>query len=99
MAELLARNYALSIDVIDALKREDPIERLAAMVLHLTSRDPGATPVVSVSQSDLGALARLSRSSVNAAISELQRRGWVRRAYASLEVIDKPGLSSFVRGS
>jgi len=98
IAQLASMNMLLAIDVIDALRREDPVQRVAATLLNLTVHSPPGVIAISVTQSDLGAIARLSRSTVNRALTELNRRGWVRLSYATVEVVDMGSLSVFVRG-
>jgi len=97
-ALLMASNLALAIDIADALRRSDPVGRVAATVLNLTSRDAGNQGPVTIAQSDIASIAGLSRSAVNAAIRKLQRRGFIRIAYASFEVLDREALEDFLRG-
>jgi uncharacterized membrane protein len=52
--------------------------------------------MINVSQTDLGAIARLSRSTVNRALAELTREGWVRLQYGAIEIVDVGGLAGFV---
>jgi CRP-like cAMP-binding protein len=98
IAQLASMNMLLAIDVIDALRREDPVQRVAATLLNLTVHSPPGLIAISVTQSDLGAIARLSRSTVNRALTELARKGWLRLTYATVEVIDRGSLLQFVRG-
>jgi CRP/FNR family transcriptional regulator, cyclic AMP receptor protein len=94
-AMLLAGNSLTAIAIIDALKRDDPLERVAATLLNLVDSSHVDRPVLQASQSDVGALARLGRSSVNVALAELEQRGWLRRQYGALEIIDLAALRRF----
>lgn len=98
VAQLLSINFLLAMDVIDTLRREDPVERLAATLLNLIAHTSSVPAIVGVSQADLGAIARLSRSTVNRSLAELSHRGWVRLKYGSVEIVDVKGLSGMVWG-
>jgi CRP-like cAMP-binding protein len=97
-AFLLAGNSLMSIAIINALKRDDPLERVAATLLNLVDSSHGERSVLQASQSDVGALARLGRSSVNVALAELERRGWLQRRYGELEMVDVEALRRFAQG-
>jgi CRP/FNR family transcriptional regulator, cyclic AMP receptor protein len=96
IAVLLALNLAKAIDTVDALSRSDPAARVAATLLNLVEDDIAGPPIISASQLDLGALARLSRSAVNAALKGLEREGLICRRYNSIEVTDVTALRQFV---
>lgn len=95
-AELLAQNLVNALNVIDALKRSDPIERLAVTFCNLLESLSVTQGVVNASQTDLGSLTQLGRSSVNAALSELENRGLIRRGYASIEIPSVSALRQFI---
>jgi CRP-like cAMP-binding protein len=98
LAELAAQSEFRMLDIIDALRRNDPTERVAAMLCSLIGDLPEAEPLVKASQSDLAAVARLGRNVVNLALGELEARRWIRRGYGAVKVTDKAGLSRFVWG-
>ncbi len=95
---LVSRNLNLAIDIINALKRDDAAERLAATLLNHVDDASAQRWTVRASQSDLAAIAGLARSSVNAALGELERRGLLARRYAALELMDVPALRRFTEG-
>jgi CRP/FNR family transcriptional regulator, cyclic AMP receptor protein len=95
LAKLLARNLARALSVIDALKRNDPDARVAAMLVNLLEELPQGHVVIDASQTDIAAMAHLGRGSVNAALKNLQTRGIIRRRYASIEVTKANGLRHF----
>lgn len=97
-AQLLARNLATAIDMVDALKREDPAERVGKVLLNLLAAMPNFPDRIEVSQADLGAIAGLSRSSVHKALTDLEKRGWIERSYASVHIKDWPALADFMLG-
>lgn len=95
---LLAENLHLALNVIDALKRDDPAERMGRVLLNLVGDVTGPAKIMA-RQSELAAIAHLSRTTVNAVMADLERRGWVRQGYGVVEVIDLPALESFVQGA
>ncbi len=95
-AELHARNYLSSLDVIDALKRTRPIERLAATLCNLLDGAPKGHKTIKVSQSDLASIAQLARTTVNAALTALEKQGLVRCGYGSIEINNSAALRRFV---
>jgi CRP/FNR family transcriptional regulator, cyclic AMP receptor protein len=98
LAELLAQSEFRMLDIIDALRRSDPVERVAAMLCSLTSDLPGEELLVQASQSDLAAVTRLGRNAVNLALGELEARQCIRRGYGVVEVTDQAALHRFVWG-
>jgi CRP/FNR family cyclic AMP-dependent transcriptional regulator len=93
---LLARNYAKAMGIIHALKQSDPARRVAAMLAVLVEDNAAGVTIAPASQRDIGELAHLGRSKVNASLKALESRGLIRRRYRSIEVIDAPGLRKFV---
>jgi CRP/FNR family cyclic AMP-dependent transcriptional regulator len=85
-AELHARNYLTALDVIDALKRSDPRDRLVATLCNLLDGLTKGNKFLHVSQSDIAALTRLGRSKVNAVLNDLERQDLVRRKYGAVEI-------------
>lgn len=95
-AELLARNYLNAMDVIDALKRSDPVERVAATLCNLLDGSSDGQNTVNASQSDFGSLTQLGRGTVNAALNSLEKKDLVRRRYGSIEIPSVSALREFV---
>lgn len=98
LSRLMAQNYSIALDIISALRRDQPLERVAATILNLMLGFPAKPSVLLVNQSDLGSVARLSRTSVNAALLELERRGWITVGYGSVEILDEDALRDFSHG-
>jgi CRP-like cAMP-binding protein len=98
LAVLSTRNTATALDLIAMLRRGDLVERLAH-TLHLLLREvPPPSRTLQVSQADLGAVARMSRTSVNAALQVLEARGLVRPAYRGVEILVPEALRALVAG-
>ena len=97
-ADLLANNSRNMLDVIDALRRSDPIERIAMTLCNLLLDQPEGEVIVRASQADLGSMAQLGRGTVNAALADLEKRGLIRRSYAAVDVIDAVALRDFADG-
>jgi CRP-like cAMP-binding protein len=92
---LTVQNTLRAIRVIDALRREDATDRLAATLLNLAREQPESPVVLRLSQDDLGTLARLSRGSVNAALARLEGMGLLRRDYGAITLHDATALAAF----
>jgi CRP-like cAMP-binding protein len=92
---LTVHNTLRAIRIIDALRREDATDRLAATLLNLAREQPDSPLVLRLSQDDLGALARLSRGSVNAALARLEGAGLLRRDYGAITLHDVAALAGF----
>jgi CRP/FNR family transcriptional regulator, cyclic AMP receptor protein len=92
---LTVLNTLRAIRIIDALRREDATERLAATLVNL-GREQSESPVVlRLSQDELGAMSRLSRGSVNAALGRLEGAGLLRRDYGAITLLDVAALAAF----
>lgn len=91
-AELLAMNFTLAMRMIAVLRYDSPVQRLSALLLTLAATEPDGQLKAKVSQAELAAMANLSRTTVNAALAELEDTGLVRRAYAAVEIADVAGL-------
>ncbi len=88
LAVLSTRNTALALDLIAMLRRTRPEERLLHLV-HLLGRElPGPLRMLPVTQVELGAIARMSRSGVNAALGALERQGLIRVVYGGIELVE-----------
>ena len=92
---LAASNLATAIDIVDALRRSDPAERLAMVLRNLNQGAPTAGGELAVSQADLAALSALSRSSVNRALAVLAARGLIRQGYKTISLPDPEALAAF----
>ena len=92
---LAAINLATTIDIVDALRRSDPSERLAMVLRNLHNGTPTAEGELAVSQADLASLSSLSRSSVNRALGVLTAQGLIVQGYRSISVRDLDALAAF----
>ena len=92
-AELMAANFTLSLATIGMLRRSSPVARIAALLLNLAGRQQ-RTPRLSLSQADLAAMAAVSRTTLHSALAELEKRGFVRRGYSSITILDHDGLAA-----
>lgn len=90
-AELMAGNLELSILTIAMLRRNDPVARIAALLLNLAGRRQcGAS--LPLSQMDIASMAALSRTT-NRALADLEKQGLIRRGYAVITVLNHDGLA------
>jgi CRP/FNR family transcriptional regulator, cyclic AMP receptor protein len=95
LAMLTANNNARTLRVIGALRRESAAGRLAATLVNLAAELYEAPAVLRLSQEDLGALARLSRGSVNSALARLESAGLLRRDYGAIALHDVAALEAY----
>lgn len=93
---LLAMNLGLAMSGVTALRYELPVQRIAATLCHLAGPDPGSACRIAVSQSDLGAIAGLSRNTVNIALADLEKQAMVKRHYRQIEIIDRKALRAIL---
>lgn len=74
-----------------------PEQRMAKLV-HILARDQkmkGNTGTLTVKQERLAALARCSRQTANALLSQLEKSGLIRISYGKLEILDMARLLAF----
>lgn len=96
LAVLSTRNTALALDLIAMLRRTRPEERLLHLV-HLLGRElPGPLRMLPVTQVELGAIARMSRSGVNAALGALERQGLIRVVYGGIELVEPARIATAI---
>ena len=91
-AELMAANFETSLATIGMLRRADPIARMASLLLNLAGRQQRAHKLT-MSQTDLAAMAAVSRTTTNNALAELEKRSLLRRGYGSIIILDHEGLA------
>ncbi|MBO9695270.1 MAG: Crp/Fnr family transcriptional regulator [Sphingopyxis sp.] len=71
-----------------------PRQRLAARLLRFATGQKDSHRLL-LAQQDLADMTGLSRKTVNACLSELEARGLIRRKYASIDIVDLPGLRAY----
>ncbi len=92
-AALTLRNCLLAVSIADALMTPGAAERMAAIILILSSRGAPALPAtIDVSQEDLARMANLSRSSAGRVLQTFEAEGLIENTYRRVRVIDDAGL-------
>ncbi len=89
---ILMENLTTAINVIDALKREEPMTRLAAMLANLLGDLPKEESLIRASQTDLASLTNLSRATVNTALAHLESARILTRSYGSVTITNASRL-------
>ena len=89
---ILMENLTTAINVIDALKREEPMSRLAAMLANLLGDLPKEESLIRASQTDLASLTNLSRATVNTALAHLESARILTRSYGSVTITNASRL-------
>lgn len=95
-AHLVARNERLTLTIADALMIRHSGQRLAAMLLILSTQGsvaaPDGTVEIEASQDDLARMVNLSRSSTGHILHEFETAGVIGNAYHQIRVIDQGRL-------
>lgn len=95
LALLALENAGRAIGLAQDLMLRGSRERLAALLARLAGlRDahPPSSPIVDATQSELAAIANLSRSVVSALLLDMERDGVVRLRRAGVEIVDAERL-------
>lgn len=89
----------LATRIISDLLIPDAGQRIAAVLLRVTAAEEGVEPHhpdgFLMTQAELGEMANLSRPHVNQVLGELERRGWIRKHYQRLRIVDVAALRGF----
>jgi hypothetical protein len=91
------RSGGKAISLVWALKQDDPVKRVACLLLILSEENLAGTGIAA-SQWDIAELINLGRSKVNSSLKALEGRGHIRRRYGSIEVTNAVGLRDFIAG-
>ncbi len=95
VSALTTGNHVKLVNILSAIRCEDPVQRVALVLVNL-SREPSPQPgCIDVLQPEIGAMARMSRGSVNAALGALEAQGLIRRVYRAIEITDAAALVAF----
>jgi CRP-like cAMP-binding protein len=95
LALLALENHGRSIGLAQDLMVRGSRERLAALLARLAGlrdADRPAIPTVDATQSEIAAIANLSRGVVSALLLEMEREGVVRLGRSSVEIVDAERL-------
>jgi CRP-like cAMP-binding protein len=88
--------YQRSRDLLQLLAEAialPPRQRVAARMLRMArEKDEGGEPMLCVSQAALAEMVGLTRKTVNGYFAEFERKGLIRRTYASTILLDPGGL-------
>lgn len=82
------------IGMVEMAREDRPMFRIARALVSLTNPIlyPNMGPIIPISQEEFGELAGLSRQTANGAIQELERAGFLSKAYGGVLVRDMQGL-------
>jgi CRP/FNR family transcriptional regulator, cyclic AMP receptor protein len=80
-------------DLLVQQRELDPQQQIARILVSMAGQPKhGFIPRVKVSQEELGQLVGVARQRVNQTLSELRARGLIKTSYASVALLDLPGL-------
>ncbi|MCH3972943.1 MAG: Crp/Fnr family transcriptional regulator [Oscillospiraceae bacterium] len=91
MLQTLAKTVRMLSQELDTISFLPADRRLAETLLALAS--PAGS--VASSQEDLGALAGVTRITVNRVLHSFAQKGWVRLGYRSVQLLDRAALAAF----
>lgn len=92
---LAMRNQVALVNVLSAVRCDDPVQRVALVLVNLSGEPSPQPGCIDILQPEIGAIARMSRGSVNAALAALEAQGLIRRVYRAIEVTDAAALVAF----
>ncbi|MEM9302835.1 MAG: Crp/Fnr family transcriptional regulator [Pseudomonadota bacterium] len=90
LVALLCEHCRLAFSAIDEFLVYSHEQRLSRRVLQRCPEGVGSR--VTISQQEMGALIGVSRQSINKILKAWEARGWIRRVYRGLEVLDAAAL-------
>ena len=91
---MLLGNTNLALRAIDDLLIADPSRRLAAVFARCVGAETDAG-TLSISQTELGELSRVSRKLVNRFLGDFEQRGWLQRGYNRIDLINGAALAAY----
>ena len=92
MLRYLARTVRMLSDQVDNITFLQADRRIARLLTAMAEESGGPLPCT---HEEIGNRVGVSRVTVSKILSQFDRRGWIRPAYASLIVIDLPALKEF----
>jgi hypothetical protein len=98
LMQLVLRNQALLLSLLGAVRSADAEQRVALTLLNLAREIPEGEEGIAISQTEIGAIACMSRGAVNAALAALEGRGLIRRSYRGVGIVSIAGLTAFAAG-
>jgi CRP-like cAMP-binding protein len=93
----LNERLAQYIGMVEIDRITDPVARIARAIATLFNPVlyPRMGPLLELSQAELGELVGLSRTTINAALKQLEAEGYVSTEYGGLMVRDVAGLQNY----
>lgn len=90
-------NYRWLIEMVT----RPSLQRIASRLLDLArwpygSRAGPTSPIDNVSQEELANACNLSRQTMNSALRQLEKRGFIRIGYGRIEIVDSRGMQDFI---
>jgi CRP/FNR family transcriptional regulator, cyclic AMP receptor protein len=97
MMKRLNERLGQYIGMVEIDRLSDAAARVARVLatLYNPTLHPGMSPVVSLSQAELGELIGLSRQSINAALKRLDAEGLIRAEYGGVAICDLGALQAY----
>ncbi len=92
LVKLLCEHCRTAFSAIDDFLLFTPEQRMARQIVN---RLESGTSRIPITQQELGALVGISRQSTNKILKSWEHKGWVRRVYRGLELVDQEALKQW----
>lgn len=92
LARLLTLNLWMTLQLLAMLRRQDPVQRVAALLVILAGADLADGLGLAVTQADLASMAAIGRTTLSAALRELEQQGLVTPGYRLVRIVHAEGL-------
>jgi CRP/FNR family cyclic AMP-dependent transcriptional regulator len=99
ITRLVTINLWTTLGLLSMLRRQDNAERLASLLCLLAGNDLSDGLVLPLSQTELASMAALSRTTLVAALRDLEELGLVHTRYRLVRICNAAGLEAVARGT
>lgn len=99
LTRLATLNLWTTLEIVSALRRQSNAERVAALLVTLAGVDLADGWRIDVPQADLASMAAPGRTTLVAALRELESKGLVETEYRSIWLLDVAGLVALRDGA
>ena len=89
---ILMHSIDVSIQIMHDLQHSDPAVRIAATLNRALM---SGSPTLSLTQEQLGEMSCTSRGQANRILRDFETKGWVKRSYGSILVVDASAIRAF----
>lgn len=92
LTRLVTLNLWTTLQLIAMLRRQDPVQRIAALLVILAGADLADGFDLAVTQADLASMAAVGRTTLAAGLHQMEQLGLVRPGYRRIRIERAQGL-------